>query len=128
MNQTLRDVMKELGCEFYYIVELDVNLDPEDCPEYYTSAEDIDPALLDCNVTSYEYVSRDFAVIYLDVEMCADDVEDLMVNNLIDSVREIAVAMEEPLEMIIKTYPELKMFSINIEGVPVYFPYDEEDL
>lgn len=127
MNQTLRDVMKELECNFYYIVELNVNLDAEDCPEYYTSAEDIDPALLDCDVISYEYVSRDFAVIYLNAEMYADDVKDLMVDNLIDSVREIAVAMKEPLEMTIKTYPELKMFSINIEGVPVYFPYDEED-
>ena len=129
MNQTLRDVMKELECNFYYIVELDVNLDAEDCAEYYTSAEDIDPELMDCEVINYEYVSRDFAVIYLNVETYddADDVEDLMVEDLINSVREIAVAMEEPLEMTIKTYPELKMFSINIEGVPVYFPYDEED-
>ena len=129
MNQTLRDVMKELECNFYYIVELDVNLDAEDCAEYYISAEDIDPELLDCEVVSYEYVSRDFAVIYLNVETYddADDVEDLMVEDLINSVREIAVAMEEPLEMTIKTYPELKMFSINIEGIPVYFPYDEED-
>ena len=126
MNQTLRDVMKELECNFYYIVELDVNLDAEDCAEYYTSAEDIDPELLDCEVVSYEYVSTDFAVIYLNVETYddADDVEDLMVEDLINSVREIAVAMEEPLEMTIKTYPELKMFSINIEGVPVYFPYE----
>ncbi len=129
MNQTLRDVMKELECNFYYIVELDVNLDAEDCAEYYTSAEDIDPELMDCEVINYEYVSKDFAVVYLNVETYddTDDVEDLMVEDLINSVREIAVAMEEPLEMTIKTYPELKMFSINIEGVPVYFPYDEED-
>lgn len=126
MNKTLREVMEELECEFYYIVELDANLDVKDCPEYYTSAEDIDPELLDIEVLDYDHVSRDFAVVYLNTTN-NDDVGDLMVSNLIDSVREIAVAMEEPLEMTIKTYPELKMFSINIEGVPMYFPYDEED-
>lgn len=126
MNNTLREVMEELECKFYYIVELDANLDLEDCPEYYTSAEDIDPELLDLEVLNYEYVSRDFAVIYLNITN-NDEIEDLIVDNLIDSVREIAVAMEEPLEMTIKTYPELKMFSMNIEGFPIYFPYDKED-
>lgn len=126
MNKTFREVMEELECRFYYIVELDANLDVKDCPEYYTSAEDIDPELLDLEILDYDHVSRDFAVVYLNTTN-NDDVGDLMVSNLIDSVREIAVAMEEPLEMTIKTYPELKMFSINIEGVPMYFPYDEED-
>lgn len=126
MNKTLREVMEELECRFYYIVELDANLDVKDCPEYYTSTEDINPELLDLEVLDYDHVSRDFAVVYLNTTN-NDDVGDLMVSNLIDSVREIAVAMEEPLEMTIKTYPELKMFSINIEGVPMYFPYDEED-
>lgn len=130
MNNTLREVMEELECKFYYIVELDANLDLEDCPEYYTSAEDIDPELMDCEVVNYEYVSKDFAVVYLNVETYddADDVEDfLIVDNFIDSVREVAVAMAEPLEMTIKTYPEAKIFSINIEDVSMYFPYDDEE-
>lgn len=126
MNNTLREVMEELECKFYYIVELDANLDLEDCPEYYTSAEDIDPELLDLEVLDYEHVSRDFAVIYLNITN-NDEIEDLIVGNLIDSIREVAVAMEEPLEMTIKTYPELRIFSMNIEGFPVYFPYDKED-
>lgn len=130
MNQTLREVMEELECKFYYIVELDVYLDVDDCSEYYTSAEDIDPELMDCEVVNYEYVSKDFAVVYLNVETYddADDVEDfLIVDNFVDSVREVAVAMAEPLEMTIKTYPEAKIFSINIEDVSMYFPYDDEE-
>lgn len=123
----LGELMEDLGCKYYYVVELDANLDLEDCPEYYTSAEDIDPELLDLEVLNYEYVSRDFAVIYLNITN-KDEIEDfLIVDNLIDSVREIAIAMEEPLEMTIKTYPELKMFSMNVEGFSVYFPYDKED-
>lgn len=123
----LGELMEDLGCKYYYVVELDANLDIEDCPEYYTSAEDIDPELLDLDVLDYEHISRDFAVIYLNITN-KDEIKDLLiVDNLIDSVREIAIAIEEPLEMTIKTYPESKMFSMNVKGFPVYFPYDKED-
>lgn len=66
----LGELMEELNCKYYYIVELDDDM-PIDVglPEYYVAADDIDSYLRDMTVRDYSHVSKRFAVVYLDREI-----------------------------------------------------------
>ena len=61
----LGELMEDLGCKYYYVVELDADMSIDACPEYYVSADKIDQYSRDMDVLSYDYVSKRFAVVYL---------------------------------------------------------------
>lgn len=62
----LGELMEDLGCEYYYVVELDADMPIDACPEHYVSADKIDDYIRDMTVLSYDHVSKRFAVVYLD--------------------------------------------------------------
>ena len=62
----LGELMEDLGCEYYYVVELDADMPIDACPEHYVSADKIDDYIRDMTVLNYDHVSKRFAVVYLD--------------------------------------------------------------
>lgn len=64
----LGELMEDLGCEYYYVVELDADIPIDACPEHYVSAYKIDDYMRDMTVLNYDHVSKRFAVVYLDRE------------------------------------------------------------
>ena len=62
----LGELMEDLGCEYYYVVELDADIPIDACPEHYVSANKIDDYIRDMIVLNYDHVSKRFAVVYLD--------------------------------------------------------------
>ena len=129
----LSEVLEELKCENYYIVELDGNTkDIDDCLEYYTSADEIDPDLYEADVVDYDLVSHDFAAIYLDVTDLNETVDDMFeeidrycckndVKIFIDSIRNIHGWVEKPTKITIKLDPDEDVFTVEIDGKEATF-------
>jgi len=133
----LIDTMKELGCDNYYIVELASDMEIDDCIEYYTAADDVDEVLYGCDVIDVDHVSKEFAVIYLDIDSLYEEEEELEeedddesfkedVDAMIEAFRRLAKGCEDPITMSFASDPELGIFVINTAGRNVLFKFDEE--
>lgn len=129
----LIDTMKELGCDNYYIVELASDMEIDDCIEYYVAADDVDEVLYGCEVIDVDHISKEFAVIYLDIDSLyeeeeEDDDESFKddVDTMIEAFRRLAKGCEDPVTMSFASDPELGIFVINTAGRNALFKFDEE--
>lgn len=143
----LIDTMKELGCDYYYIIELCDDEDIDDCLEYYTAADDVNEDLFDCEVLDYDHISKEFAVIYLntdslneeeecdgDCENCPyneEDVDDYIfqknVDLLIEAFRNLVEDLDDPVSIAFASDPDAEVFAVNVGNRTVIIPYEDEE-
>ena len=134
MDMNLEEVTKKIGCSRYYILELDANRNEEDCEEYMVDAEDIDPELMDCRVMDYDVVSKDFAVLYVDVTPLYDEPEINKASfverthDLVKAIRGVVGDLDLSVTLTIKTDPKRRLFTVAVgDSINIPFTYEEEE-
>lgn len=121
----LIDLMNELKCTNYYLVELRDDVDIDECDEYFTPAIDVDAALYGCEVIDHDEISKDFAVIYLDMDSLNKDI-DADVNVFVDSLRDLLSNFDTPISMVIQSSPQKNNFTIAVNGMESFFNLKED--
>lgn len=113
---TFYELMKELECLKYYVVEIDGS-DTDGCAEYEVTPDEVNDRLGNCKVIDHDCVSELFAVVYVDVSEIDEPKKEEDDDNLIQDITEILAGFvkrgDKNIELFVGIYPEEGIFTIG---------------
>jgi hypothetical protein len=113
-TKTFYELMEELGCDKYYVVEIDGT---DDGAEYTIAPDEVSDSLGNCNVMDYTHVSKSFAVVYVDVtDEDEDEVEDdddaFLAENVAKVIEEYIRNSNGDVKLVVGIFPSEGFFTI----------------
>ena len=114
-QRTFYELMEELECLKYYVVEID-GCDTDGCAEYEVTPDEVDDRLGNCKVIDHDHVSESFAVVYLDVsdiDESKEEEDDDLIQNLAEILAGFAKKGDKSIELFVGIYPEEGIFTIG---------------
>lgn len=114
-TKTFYELMEELGCDKYYVVEIDGT---DDGAEYTVAPDEVSNSLGDCEVIDYTHVSKSFAVVYVDVTDEDEDEEEedddaFLAENVTKVIEGYIRHSDGDVKLVVSIFPNEGFFTIT---------------